>query len=87
MKGKPKNLNEFLDGNAEQETPPTQIEKPAEIKKVKKASKITKTIRISEDMNIYLKKIVFERAVGGGETITESDLIDEALRFYIEHHK
>ncbi|MDD5035556.1 MAG: hypothetical protein PHE55_12445 [Methylococcaceae bacterium] len=73
IKGKPKNLDDFLSGSAEQAGAPG----------ARRAQRITKTIRISPDIEVALKDAAYTRSKASGQRVTESDLIDEALKKYL----
>jgi len=75
IKGKPKNLDSFLSGPAEQNT--TGSSGP------RSAQRITKTIRISPDVEAALKDAAYTQTKASGQRVTESDLIDEALKKYL----
>jgi hypothetical protein len=74
MKGKP-NLNEFL-GSA-------SADKPEAIASTQHSPRITKTIRIAVDMDAALKEAAHARWKATGRRVSESDLIEEALRNYL----
>lgn len=76
IRGKP-SLDDFLDGAKE---------KPKGQQKTAKADaprqRMTKTIRLATDLDEKLKEVAYLRTRELGQRITESDLIDEALRMY-----
>lgn len=74
IRGKP-SLDDFLDG-AKEKTPP----KPAKTDAPRQ--RMTKTIRLATDLDEVLKEQAYLRSRERGQRITESDLIDEALRMY-----
>ena len=76
MKAKP-NIQDFLNaGNtAEQPTKPA----PAQASK----SRINKTLRLSQDVEAALKEQAYQRTKASGQRVTESDIVDEALRQYL----
>lgn len=45
--------------------------------------RITKTIRMDKRFDLALKQEVLRRATQGGPRVTESDLIEEALKLYL----
>jgi hypothetical protein len=75
MKSKP-NIHEFLGGAPTDKTAsnpePTQT-----------SSRITKTIRIAVDLDTALKETTHARWKETGKKVSESDLIDDALRKYL----
>jgi hypothetical protein len=71
MKGKP-DISAFLDG-AKKESTAT---------KPRPAGRITKTIRLAPDLEQALKDVAYERSKAISQRVTESDVIDEALRKY-----
>lgn len=76
MKGKP-DLNAFLDGGA-------AAAAEAPVRSNQEADKrITKTIRIGLSVESALKRAAFERSQASGKRVTESDVIEEALRKYL----
>ncbi len=77
MKGKP-NIHEFL-GSAPADKPGSNPE-PAQMQP---SPRITKTIRIAVDLDAALKETAYARWKASGKKISESDLIDEALRKYL----
>jgi hypothetical protein len=44
----------------------------------------TKTFRIDRAVEVALKRAALERSVASGSRVTESDLIDQALRHYLK---
>lgn len=78
MKGKPKNMDEFLSsGSAELGTAQAAVQSTGRV-----AARITKTIRISPEIEEALKDEAYNRSKASGKRVTESDLIDEALKKY-----
>jgi hypothetical protein len=75
MKSKPKNLDSFLNGSAEQNAVTVSLGK-------RPAQRITKTIRISHEIEAALKDAAYSRSKESGQRVTESDLIDDALKKY-----
>ena len=75
MKSKPKNLDSFLNGSAEQSTATVPSGK-------RPAQRITKTIRVSHEIEAALKDAAYSRSKESGQRVTESDLIDDALKQY-----
>lgn len=78
IRGKP-SLNEFLDGSTAKEKTPSQSKAP---KADAPRARMTKTIRLAADLDEMLKEQAYLRTRERGQRITESDLIDEALRMY-----
>ena len=76
MKAKP-NIQDFLDGGNVAERPPRPA--PAQTPK----SRINKTLRLSLEVEAALKEQAYERTKAGGQRVTESDIVDEALRKYL----
>jgi len=80
IKGKPKDLEAFIaDGAGEAKgqakaAPTQQAARPA--------SRMTKTIRVSTDIEEALKDAAYAQTKHTGRRVTESDVIDEALRKY-----
>ncbi len=75
MKAKP-NIQDFLNaGNPENQkaTVPVQASK----------SRINKTLRLSQDVETALKEQAYQRTKASGQRVTESDIVDEALRQYL----
>lgn len=87
MKGKP-NVDQFLDAGAsaaaEARSKGTPAGAPAAAAAAVPDDKIAKTIRISKALNQVLKREAFEREQAEGRRVTESDLIDAALRQYLK---
>ncbi len=79
MKGKP-NINAFLEG-AEVKQQSSKVPGPKVA--VNPAPKITKTIRLATDLEAAVKEMAHERWKATGKRVTESDIIDEALRKYL----
>jgi hypothetical protein len=77
IKGKPKSLDSFLAGPAEEQTaaPAQPGTRPTQ--------RITKTIRISAEVEAALKEAAYTRSREAGQRVAESDLIDEALKKYL----
>lgn len=75
MRPKP-NIQDFLGGaNA--------VEKPATVASPNARARMTKTIRLGTDVESALKDRAYERTKASGQRVTESDIIDEALRKYL----
>jgi hypothetical protein len=76
MRAKP-NIQDFLNaGNTAEQpanTAPTQASK----------SRINKTLRLSQDVEAALKEQAYQRTKASGQRVTESDIVDEALRQYL----
>lgn len=73
MKAKP-NIQDFLNaGNPENKSAPVQVSK----------SRINKTLRLSQDVEAALKERAYQRTKASGQRVTESDIVDEALRQYL----
>jgi hypothetical protein len=75
VKAKP-NIQDFLNaGNPENQkaTAPVQASK----------GRINKTLRLSQDVEIALKERAYQRTKASGQRVTESDIVDEALRNYL----
>ncbi len=79
MKGKP-NINAFLEG-AEAKQHPSKVSGPKVA--ANPAPRITKTIRLAIDLEAAVKEMAHERWKTTGKRVTESDIIDEALRKYL----
>ncbi len=79
MKGKP-DINTFLEG-AEAKQQPSQVSAPKAA--TAPPSRITKTIRLATDLDAALKVAAHERWKTTGKRVAESDIIDEALRQYL----
>jgi hypothetical protein len=73
MRGKP-NINEFLDGSLTRETRVAEAPRTP--------ARMTKTIRLATDLDAALKEEAYTRSRTSGQRITESDIIEEALRKY-----
>jgi hypothetical protein len=73
--GKPKNLDEFLGSAPAEQAPP-------EPSAARPAARITKTIRMSPEMEEALKDAAYSRSKAAGRRVTESDLIEDALKKY-----
>lgn len=76
MKAKP-NIQAFLDaGNvAESAVKLAPVQAPK--------SRINKTLRLSLEVEAALKEQAYERTKASGQRVTESDIVDEALRKYL----
>jgi hypothetical protein len=76
MRAKP-NIQDFLNAGNSAEQPakpaPTQASK----------SRINKTLRLSQDVEAALKDQAYQRTKASGQRVTESDIVDEALRQYL----
>lgn len=84
MKSKPKDINDFISGgaNAAAEAPASQ--QPTNTPASAPDDKITKAIRLSKSLDLIVKREAFERTQAQGRRVTESDLIDAALRQYLK---
>lgn len=78
MKGKPKNLDAFLSAAQPDQKGQSEVQSSAP----RPAGRITKTIRISPEIDTALKDAAYTRSREAGQRISESDLIDEALKQY-----
>lgn len=45
--------------------------------------RITKTIRMDKSVDLALKRAALERSAEGGSRVTESDLIQDAIKIYL----
>ncbi len=77
MKSKP-NIHEFL-GSAPTDKPGSNSEPVA----AQPSPRITKTIRIAIDLDAALKETAHARWKETGKKASESDIIEEALRTYL----
>jgi hypothetical protein len=80
MRGKP-NLDPmaFIEGSGIKEKPATVA-----VEATKAASaRMTKTIRLASDLDSILKDEAHLRTKATGQRVSESDIIDEALRKYL----
>lgn len=77
MKSKP-NIHEFLGGATVDKTGSNPEPVPTQ-----PSPRITKTIRIAGDLDAALKETAHARWKETGKKVSESDLIDEALRKYL----
>lgn len=48
------------------------------------AVRITKTIRMDRTLDLALKQAALDRTIAGGARVTESDLIDLAIKQYLK---
>jgi hypothetical protein len=78
IRGKP-NVEAFLDGSAAKEKP-VKTPKNTQSELTKTTARMTKTIRLASDLDGLLKEQAYIRSRDSGQRITESDIIDEALR-------
>jgi hypothetical protein len=76
IRGKP-SLDDFLDG-AKAQTPAKA--KPAKTDTTR--ARMTKTIRLAADLDEMLKEQAYLRTREQGQRVTESDIIEDALRIY-----
>ena len=76
MRAKP-NIQDFLNAGNSGE----QSAKPAPTQASK--SRINKTLRLSQDVEAALKEQAYQRTKASGQRVTESDIVDEALRQYL----
>lgn len=86
MRGKPdirsaQNVEQFLRGGqaAAAETPPSPDSAPAG-----EALRITKTIRMDRATDLALKRAALEGTIANGARVTESDLIEQAIKLYLK---
>jgi hypothetical protein len=81
MRGKP-NLDPmaFIEGSGIKEKPVTIVE--AAVTQTPSA-RMTKTIRLASDLDGLLKDEAHARTKASGQRVSESDIIDEALRKYL----
>ena len=75
IKGKPKNLDSFLSGPTERGATGSPAPRSAQ--------RVTKTIRISPDVEAALKEAAYTQTKASGRRVTESDVIDDALKQYL----
>lgn len=86
MKGKPdiddmkNNVDQYLGGASADSPPPAPTVEPAT---PRPASRITKTIRLAVDLEAAIKEAAHARWKESGRKISESDIIEEALRKYL----
>lgn len=77
IRGKP-SLDDFLDG--------AKAQAPAKAKPAAKSdttrARMTKTIRLAADLDEMLKEQAYLRTREQGQRVTESDIIEDALRIY-----
>ncbi len=76
IRGKP-SLDDFLDG--------AKAQAPAKAKPAKSdttRARMTKTIRLAADLDEMLKEQAYLRTREQGQRVTESDIIEDALRIY-----
>lgn len=83
MKGKP-NVDQFLGAGATAAAETARPQPTRLAPTVVLDDKMAKTIRISKALNQALKREAFEREQAQGRRVTESDLIDAALRQYLK---
>lgn len=76
IRGKP-SLDDFLDGAKAQATA-----KAKPTKADTSRSRMTKTIRLAADLDEMLKEQAYLRTREQGQRVTESDIIEDALRIY-----
>ncbi len=82
MKSKP-NINEFIGGAVADKSVPPITRESIQTSQAQPSSRITKTIRIAVDLDGALKETAHARWKATGKKVSESDLIDEALRQYL----
>jgi hypothetical protein len=80
IRGKP-NVEAFLDGSAAKEKS-VKTPKTTHSELTRTTARMTKTIRLASDLDGLLKERAYIRSRDSGQRITESDIIDEALRKY-----
>ncbi len=84
MKPKPKNIDDFLNGGVKAAAEGTATQQPPVSTPASATDdKIAKTIRLSKALDLAVKREAFERTQAEGRRVTESDLIDAALRQYL----
>lgn len=76
MKAKP-NISEFLDGATSDKVSPAR--KPD----ISVPGRITKTIRLAPDIEAAIKEAAHARWQQTGKKVSESDIVEEALRKYL----
>lgn len=86
MKSKPKNIDEFMQGGqaaaAETQSRSAPTSQPAQV--TKPEQRIVKSIRIAQSIDLAIKRLAFEDTQAQGRRVTESDLIEAALRQFLE---
>lgn len=82
MKSKP-DVNAFIRGGAAAAAEAPATQHPAGTPVSATDDKIAKTIRLSKALDLAVKREAFERTQAEGRRVTESDLIDAALRQYL----
>lgn len=86
MKSKPTNIGEFMRGGetaaAETQSHSKPVPPPAPATKVQQ--RIVKSIRVANSIDLAIKRLAFEDTQAQGRRVTESDLIETALRQFLE---
>ncbi|HEX7817390.1 hypothetical protein [Dyella sp.] len=88
MKPKPTNIDEFMRAGetAAAETPShtKPASQPAPTPAAKPEQRIVKSIRVAHSIDLAIKRLAFEDTQAQGRRVTESDLIEFALRQFLE---
>lgn len=86
MKSKPKNIDEFMQGGeaaaSESQSRTPTVPQPAPAPKPEQ--RIVKSIRVAQSIDLAIKRLAFEDTQTQGRRVTESDLIEAALRQFLE---
>lgn len=82
MKRKP-NLDGFLGGVSTDSPATVSVDETAQVPQVRPVVRITKTIRLAVDLEAAIKDAAHARWKETGKKISESDIIEEALRKYL----
>lgn len=82
MKGKP-NINAFLEGGDTKPQVPAQAPSTAPSEQPMATGRITKTIRMAADLEVAVKEKAHEEWRRTGRKVSESDVIEAALRKYL----
>jgi hypothetical protein len=77
----PKDPSAFLDGAAEQVPSRVMAAAPSVVRTGQ--PKLTKIFNLSPDLVQALKREAFERSTQEGRRVTETELVDAALRHYL----
>jgi phosphoribosylformimino-5-aminoimidazole carboxamide ribonucleotide (ProFAR) isomerase len=78
MKGKP-DIKKYLEGGAADKAVPKSVPQD----QPKAVARITKTIRLAIDLEAAVKEAAYARWKETGKKASESDIIEEALRKYL----
>jgi hypothetical protein len=78
MKGKP-NVDAFLNGAASVESKPTEVKEGAAIKTLRRG----KMLQLPVDLLVDLKRYAIDQGAKRGSHVTETELIEAAIRKYI----